>query len=439
MKTFNAYLEEAYDIAITSNSDIDKFDTKMDKKGLKAILKKSERLAGDEKGRIKVPRGSMSEPELDTFRKKFNFTKGNVRFGTGSAGKGGGKLSGADWEQVIVASYNMKANGVDLKTAIKQGGMQDSWFDKFNEHVPIGDKIVENAFRSTKAKMEHYGSDYGELSKEWEQYFLDLTGKRATAPTKTPKTDMYISRERISLKKAGGSQLMSGYKAETAATLAFAYKNLDKKIKTRAMDKAFNKLYKDIESKFTSYKLPAGETLTTLRRKVKAGKGDDFTNKVFQTDDLHKDMTKALNDLVKTPELKEAIIYEAMTGRNKFKDKLSSASHILVFDDSGNASYKKIDKKIVAKYAKVTNLTISFKSAGTSTGSSLRGVVKEAFEETDREMLQEGIFTDIKNFLKRWFMRILNKIKKLFVSGLEKIKELGIKVNVNNPKIVYSI
>ena len=54
-------------------------------------------------------------------------------------------------------------------------------------------------------------------------------------------------------------------------------------------------------------------------------------------------------------------------------------------------------------------------------------------------MLQEGIFTDIKNFLKRWFMRILNKIKKLFISGLEKIKELGLKANVNNPKIVYSI
>lgn len=439
MKTFNAYLEEAYDIAITSNSDVDKFDTKMDKKGLKAILKKSERLVGDEKGRIKVPRGSMSEPELDAFRKKFNFTKGNVKFGSGSAGKGGGNLSGADWEQVIVAAYNMKANGVDLQTAIKQGGMQDSWFDKFNEHVPIGDKIVENAFRSTKAKMEHYGSDYGELSKEWEQYFLDLTGKRAFSSTKTPKTDMYISRERISLKKAGGSQLMSGGKAETAATLAFAYKNLDKKVKTRAMDKAFNALYSDIESKFTAYKLPAGETITTLRRKMKTGKGDDLTNKIFKTDDLHKDMSRALNDLVKTPEIKEAMVYEAMTGQNKFKDKLASASHILVFDDSGNASYKKIDQKIVSKYAKVTKLSITFKTGGRTASSTLRGVVNEAFEETDREMLQEGIFTDIKNFLKRWFMRILNKIKKLFISGLEKIKELGLKVSVNNPKVVYSV
>jgi hypothetical protein len=133
------------------------------------------------------------------------------------------------------------------------------------------------------------------------------------------------------------------------------------------------------------------------------------------------------------------MVYEAMTGQNKFKDKLASASHILVFDDSGNASYKKIDQKIVSKYAKVTKLSITFKTGGRTASSTLRGVVNEAFEETDREMLQEGIFNDIKNFLKRWFMRILNKIKKLFISGLEKIKELGLKVSVNNPKVVYSV
>ena len=67
---------------------------------------------------------------------------------------------------------------------------------------------------------------------------------------------MYIGNQHISLKKYGGSQLMSGGQAETLATLAFAYEAVSPKVKTKALDDALKKLVTDIEKDFISFKLP---------------------------------------------------------------------------------------------------------------------------------------------------------------------------------------
>ena len=49
--------------------------------------------------------------------------------------------------------------------------------------------------------MKHFGSGMNNLTPKWEKYFVDTTGKKASASTKTPKTDMYIGNQHISLKK----------------------------------------------------------------------------------------------------------------------------------------------------------------------------------------------------------------------------------------------
>jgi len=60
---------------------------------------------------------------------------------------------------------------------------------------------------------------------------------------------MMLANANISLKKYGGSQLMSGGKAETLATLGFAYDNTPDSIKTQAFDKAWKKLNNNIAEK----------------------------------------------------------------------------------------------------------------------------------------------------------------------------------------------
>ena len=144
-------LQEAYDISLDSDSDIESFKTDIDKKVLKDLLSiikknnyKSIAFAGDEKGNIKV-RGGISVQDLDLFRKKHNIIKAKLKDGKGSLGGKGKKsnISGADWEKIITASYNIKSKNVNLKDAIKIGGMQNSWLDKFDSHIEVLIKILQ--------------------------------------------------------------------------------------------------------------------------------------------------------------------------------------------------------------------------------------------------------------------------------------------------------
>ena len=468
MLRFKQYLDlqEAYDISLDSDSDIESFKTDIDKKVLKdllSIIKKSNyksiAFAGDEKGNIKV-RGGISVQDLDLFRKKHNIIKAKLKDGKGSLGGKNKKsnISGADWEQIITASYNIKSKNVNLKDAIKMGGMQNSWLDKFDSHIEVGTKIVDNAFKRTSNKMDHFGAKSVNLNPEWDKHFIEMTGKSATAPTKTPKTDMYIGDQHISLKKVGGSQFMSGGKAETLATLNFAYKNTSMKVKTQKLDKAFNSLVSDIVKGFESVALEPGQNITTIKNDLKTGKKSKFLDKVSETISNNKELTKSLNSLFQTSEIKEAVVKEAMTGENKFSDKLASANYMLVFDDDGSASYKEINDSIVKKYAKAVDFSVSFKtgSTGGSAQSVLRGrisedLIIEAFEEAEKEFLTEGIFdkikgvsnkilSSIKSFVLKWITKIVEKIKDLVYKGLHYFKTLlGITIKVNNPKIRYVI
>ena len=47
-------------------------------------------------------------------------------------------------------------------------------------------------------------------------------------------------------------------------------------------------------------------------------------------------MSQALQEILKTPEVNLEVVREAMTGNNKFKDKLAIATHIMKFDETGN-------------------------------------------------------------------------------------------------------
>ena len=116
----------------------------------------------------------------------------------------------------------MQSKNVDADKAKELAGVTKSWKDKFDPYLKTGHEIVKSAFGRPSGIMEHFGSGSAKLTKGWDQYFIKTTGKPAGGPTKTPKTDMYIGKQHISLKKYGGSQLMSGGKAETlATTLAF--------------------------------------------------------------------------------------------------------------------------------------------------------------------------------------------------------------------------
>ena len=146
---------------------------------------------------------------------------------------------------------------------------------------------------------------------------------------------MYIGKEHISLKKYGGSQLMSGGKAETLATLAAAYENLPKNIKSKALDDSWNSLTDQIEKEFVEFKLPEGGRINNFKKAIDAGVDDQMTNFVKDRLIKQKELTTTLAKLLNTKEVNKEVVREAMTGNMKFKESLPKATHILKFDENG--------------------------------------------------------------------------------------------------------
>lgn len=309
--------------------------------------------------------------------------------------------------------------------------------------------------------MEHFGSGSTKLTSEWDKYFVKLTGKPAPAPTRTPKTDMYIGNERISLKKAGGSQLMSGGNAESLATLAFVYEALPQSMKTAEFEKTWRSLEKDIETKFTKVKLDKGKSTTDIKRDIKSGIKNEVTQAIGEAIASHTGMQTAVRSIFESKEATKLLVKESMTGQHKFADTKAIASHIMVFDpDTGKASYKAIDDKLLSVYANNVNFQINFKKAGSSStpytnmrvgvgkGADMLGeYVTEALEDEllDKEVLHEGLIGKLGQGIKRVFKSVVKKvwakIKKVISKSFTLLSRLtGLKVRMKkDPTINWKI
>ena len=350
-------------------------------------------------------------------------------------------LKAAEWEKVICVAYNIKAGmtPVDAKSKV-------DWKSKYNSSLGAGSQIVDNTFSTfSKEGMDHYGSGSANLTAEWDSYFVKMTGKSAGGPTKTPKTDMMLSKANISLKKYGGSQLMSGGKSETLATLGFAYDNAPDSIKTKAFDDAWKQLNSSIVDEYVKFKLPPGGQVGAIAkgqmsspRDIKRIIKDSMTN--------NRAMTKAITDIFKDKSIKKEVVREAMSGREKFSDKKAAATHMMKFDQEGNSEYIAIDDKLVSKYTNATSFNISFKTSGTggSAWTALKGIYKEekinlddliaeSIDETDKEFLEESLFSKAVKTVKNWIIRLLkkvwDKIKKFLMKSLDIALDLiGVKM-----------
>lgn len=365
------------------------------------------------------------------------------------SGHGGGNLSGADWEKVIVVAHNMINFEISEAEAVKMGDVSN-WSEKYSNKLNVGFKIVENSGLGA-VTMLHYGAGSNNLSSEWNQYFIEMTGKKAGAATKTPKTDMYLTNGiNLSLKKEGGSQLMSGGQAEALATLMFAYQNTSEAVKSKAFSKAFDSLTNNVKSDFKKFK---NVSITNIKKDIKAGKKSEVIDAVQQQLAKNTEMRNALRALTANSSFKEAIVREAMTGENKFQDKLPKSTHMMVFNENGDASVVAINDTIIKKYASKTKFDISMKAASGNAWVAMKGIVGESVDNllertllesiSEVEALNEGFldkikdtFSFIKNLISIWISKILNAITNNMSTLLN---VMGVKLNMKSPDVSYSI
>lgn len=367
-------------------------------------------------------------------------------------GQGAKKLSGADWEKVIVVAHNVKSQGISVDEAVKLGDV-DGWSDKYESVLETGFKIVESV--KSNVPMKHYGASSASLTSQWNQYFIDITGSSAKSATKTPKTDMYLTDgTHISLKKEGGSQLMSGGQPEALATLQFAYENTPESVKDSTFKKSFENLSNNVINDFGKFK---DVSISQIKKDIKAGKSSELIDAVKTQLDKNEEMRKALRKLTDTQEFKMEIVREAMTGNNKFNEDLPKSTHMMVFNEAGVGSFKEINDSIVSKYTSVTKFDISFKAASGRAWTAMKGIVSESLddllettlsESLDEMLLTEGKFlnkikkgvSDFTTFIKTLVMNWMNKIFNILKTNLSQfVGLLGLDIKVSEPFINYSV
>lgn len=249
-----------------------------------------------------------------------------------------------------------------------------------------------------KGKAEHLGSGNFSTTKLWQ--------KHSGSSDDTPKTDLIIGDRKISLKKHGGSQLMSGGKSEATATI---FSVLD----TYEVDVTYYAARK-IKKYLESFAYVSSELNTTQLR----DREDKYINEVTQ---LHGEVEKYFNKIFSKADFKSRIVHEATSGNLKFGRKSkASAGDILVFGEGGRSNeFKKINLGYAKKISGDVKVSVSFKSMRPSKKSKysiysslrlIKSQMKNEMKKYEGEMLTEGIISDIIKKVKDWFKKFWDKV-----------------------------
>jgi hypothetical protein len=294
------------------------------------------------------------------------------------------------------------------------------------------ERIVSALRGKINGKAKVFGAESIDVTDNWKKFF---PGGKVSHHTKTPKTDIVIGNNNISLKSGPEAQLMSGQKEETIAT----FMNVAEKMNlTEIADKVADVLEKNLKKGV----IETGETVKVARHKDEA----------IQNADIGK--AKA-NKIVKdffnnNTEFRTEFAREAMSGKLKFGENSPAASDYFlnVAWDGTKVNYHPLsDSGYVAGIANKMKPTVQFKSARPGWNKDIRRwatvlrlPVKKLTEELsyyEDEVLTEGKIKKIKdrfvNWVKTWVEKVRNYIKKSWTNlftFLEITPEVKVKTTV---------
>jgi hypothetical protein len=379
--------------------------------------------------------------------------KGATEFKSGSfthVKASGSPPTGAEWEDVIVYAYN-KLNGKSTDPATVEVA------EKFGSYQEVADKIAANFNNQLKAKqLVQTGRGMGAIS-------LGPIWKESGAKNKTPKTDIASAdfKEKISLKKSGGSQLASPTRSEAIAIVKAAMSEMGE---DRAMAA---KLVSTMETNMSS--LISRETAGDLRKQSKAGVKTDAVIDFQAKDKGNRELTKMLEGLINQDTAVNAlfskhIVLEAATGNHKFGGAGSPAAANLLgkFNLSGGIEVQPINSikdPIIIKYSQTVKPVVSFKSGGGGApaysalrlgikeSETLRGIVLSEMEQLDGLMLTEDFISEgpldmlkkAGDWAKDKGQAFVNKVKAAVGKVLAKMKAILTKIAKMGKKMFASL
>ena len=343
----------------------------------------------------------------------------------------GSPPTGAQWEELIIFAYN-EINKKPTEESVVETAM---FF-----HAQYGDqaKVIAKNFMKELSAKQLVSTGKGGIPNAIGKIYTE-----SGASNKTPKTDIASAtfKEKISLKKGGGSQLASGAKGESIAIVRSALSEM-------GAEKGFaTGLTNAMENQMSA--LITKETITSLNKRVKDGESDDaiidFQKKDKDNRELSAMLGSYINQDTKANQLfSQYVVFEAATGNRKF-DKGPAAANLLgKFDIGGKVqveSMASVNDKIIKQMSREVLPSIAFKKGGGS-GSAyssmrlglaedFRGIVLSELNSMEEfsnllteDFLEEGPMDMIKRagkWSKDFGSKVWNKFQKIIANILKKL------------------
>ena len=232
----------------------------------------------------------------------------------------GSNPKGEDWESIIAVAVN-RLQGKKWNQGDEWDRAEKFWGDWEKQGMKLGQDFID---RLKVKELRQLGASTLPISKEWK------------GTNKTPKTDLIYADERISLKKAGGSQLLSAGKFESISTVEAAMRmySIDPKGKRKV-----ESLIDNLEKKMI--KLSTKDTVGKIEKLAKKSNlSPADKKKVAELDQgqlYAKELTTEMENLFNSEALmKEFFCWEAATGENKFgKGSQGVANQVVTFKETG--------------------------------------------------------------------------------------------------------
>ena len=297
----------------------------------------------------------------------------------------GSNPKGEDWESIIAVAVN-KIQGKKWNQGDEWDRAEKFWGDWEKQGMKLGQAFIN---RLKVKELRQLGASTLPISKEWK------------GTNKTPKTDLIDGKKKISLKKAGGSQLLSAGKFEAISTVEAAMRmySIDPKGKRKV-----ESLIDNLENKMI--KLSTKDTVGKIEKLAKKSNlSPADKNKIAELDQgqlYAKELTTEMENLFNSEALmKEYFCWEAATGENKFgKGSQGVANQVVTFKETGKIT-DILDLDTPSKAGKVlakgNNFYVSFKSSsGSPPYLSLRSrklkkseMQTNSYQPTFAEIIQE--------------------------------------------------
>ena len=315
--------------------------------------------------------------------------------------------TGAEWESIISVGFNMRNlkqinpipenfedYGLDKITIF------DKFWPKYNAiSLVLGDAFKNAGYKPPMKQTGGGGDKEIKLNDQWTTW----GGKN-----KTPKTDMTTAKKKISLKKKGGSQLMSAQKGEAMATFHAALQLMGTNQKNKTyIEGVINKINSDFKTIMLDGTIGDLEKPNSPLRKSlqKSGQLNKKQQEVATQQKVNEKLSELMEEVFNgkgkdgkvkafNKSFKEHFVFEAASGLTKFKAGLGTASHLVEFTESGTITKNysigtidglgdgqwSIDKEII-KMANQIDFYVSFKTGSKNPYSALRSKAAKQVKE----------------------------------------------------------